>query len=57
MAALLGVAILFLILAFAAYLLDLKGFAGLSTSAARVLVVVFLLLSMATLVLGNTANA
>jgi uncharacterized membrane protein YtjA (UPF0391 family) len=56
LAALLGVAILFLILAFAAYLMGAKGIAGLSMSVARVLIVVFVLLFMATFVLGNTSN-
>jgi len=56
MATLLGVAILFLIIAFVAYILGAKGLAGLSMSIAKVLVAVFILLFVATLVLGNTAN-
>ncbi len=56
MATLLGVAILFLIIAFAAYILGAKGLAGFSMSITKVLVAVFVLLFVATLVLGNTAN-
>ncbi len=56
MATLLGVAILFLIIAFAAYILGAKGLAGFSISITKVLVAVFVLLFVATLVLGNTAN-
>ena len=56
MATLLGVAVLFLIIAFLAYVFGAKGIGGFSMSTAKVLVVVFVLLFVATLVVGDTAN-
>lgn len=56
MATLLGVAILFLIIALVAYVLGAKGVAGFSMQIAKVLIVVFLILFVLSLVFGLVLN-
>ncbi len=49
---LLGVAVLFLVIAFVAYLFGARGVAGFSMEIAKVLLVVFVVLFLLTLVFG-----
>jgi len=51
-ATLLGLAVLFLIIALVAYVLGAKGVAGLSMDIAKILIVVFLVLFVLALVFG-----
>jgi uncharacterized membrane protein YtjA (UPF0391 family) len=57
MATLLGLAILFLVVAFVSYLLGAKGLAGFSMSTAKVMIVVFVILFAATLLASTVSNA
>jgi uncharacterized membrane protein YtjA (UPF0391 family) len=52
MTILLDVAVLFLIVTFGAYLLGVKGVAGLSMEVAKVLIVMFVILFAATFIAG-----
>ena len=56
MATLLGLAVLFLIVALVAYLLGAKGVAGFSIDVAKILIAVFLVLFVLSLVLGLVLN-
>ena len=56
MATLLGVAVLFLIIALVAYVLGAKGVAGFSMGIAKILVVVFVILFVASVVFGLALN-
>lgn len=56
MATLLGLAVLFLIIALVAYVLGAKGVAGLSMDIAKILIVVFLVLFVLALVFGVVLN-
>lgn len=56
MATLLGVAVLFLIIALVAYVLGAKGIAGLSMNIAKILIVVFVVLFVLTFVFGIVLN-
>jgi uncharacterized membrane protein YtjA (UPF0391 family) len=56
MATLLGLAVLFLIVALVAYLLGAKGVAGFSMDVAKILIAVFLVLFVLSLVLGLVLN-
>jgi len=56
MATLLGLAVLFLIIALVAYVLGAKGVAGFSMDIAKILVVVFLVLFVLSLVFGVVLN-
>ena len=49
---LLGVAVLFLIIAFVAYLLGARGVAGFTMEIAKILLVIFVVLFLVTLVFG-----
>jgi uncharacterized membrane protein YtjA (UPF0391 family) len=55
-ATLLGLAVLFLIIALVAYVLGAKGVAGLSMDIAKILIVVFLVLFVLALVFGVVLN-
>jgi len=57
MPTLLVLAVLFLVIAFASYFLGAKGMAGFSMSAAKVLIVVFVILFAATLLASTVSNA
>ena len=57
MATLLGLAVLFLIIALVAYVVGAKGVAGFSMGIAKVLVVVFIVLFVLSLVFGIAYNA
>jgi uncharacterized membrane protein YtjA (UPF0391 family) len=57
MATLLGLAILFLMVAFVSYLLGAKGVGGFSMSVAKVMIVVFVMLFAATLLASTVSNA
>jgi uncharacterized membrane protein YtjA (UPF0391 family) len=57
MATLLGLAILFLVVAFVSYILGAKGLAGFSMSIAKVMIVVFVILFAATLLASTVSNA
>jgi uncharacterized membrane protein YtjA (UPF0391 family) len=52
---LLGVAILFLVIAFVAYLLGARGVAGFSMEIAKIVLVVFVILFLVTLIFGVAA--
>ena len=52
MASLLGLAVLFLVIALVAYILGAKGVAGFSMDIAKILIVVFLILFVLSLVFG-----
>jgi len=56
MASLLGLAVLFLVIALVAYLLGAKGVAGLSMDIAKILIAVFLVLFVLALVFGVVLN-
>ena len=56
MVSLLGLAILFLVIAFVAYLLGAKGVAGFSMEIAKILIVVFVILFILTVVFGVVLN-
>jgi uncharacterized membrane protein YtjA (UPF0391 family) len=56
MATLLGLAILFLVIAFVAYVLGAKGIAGFSMGIAKILGVVFVALFVLSLVFGLVLN-
>jgi len=56
MATLLGVAILFLVIALVAYVLGAKGVAGFSMGIAKVLIVVFVILFVVSLIFGLALN-
>ena len=56
MATLLGLAILFLIIALVAYVVGAKGLAGLSMGIAKILAVVFILLFVFSIVFGIAYN-
>lgn len=56
MATLLGLAVVFLIVAVIAYVLGAKGVAGLSMDIAKILIVVFLVLFVISLVFGAVLN-
>lgn len=56
MATLLGLAILFLIIALVAYVLGAKGVAGFSMDIAKILVVVFIILFVLSFVFGIVFN-
>jgi uncharacterized membrane protein YtjA (UPF0391 family) len=56
MATLLGLAVLFLIVAFLAYIFGAKGVAGLSMDIAKILIVVFVVLFAVSLVFGAVLN-
>jgi uncharacterized membrane protein YtjA (UPF0391 family) len=56
MASLLGVAVLFLIIALVAYVLGAKKVAGLSMEIAKILIVVFIVLFLLTLIFGVVLN-
>jgi uncharacterized membrane protein YtjA (UPF0391 family) len=53
LAGLLGIAILFLVIAFAAYVLGARKIAGFSMEIAKILIVVFVILFIVTLVFGG----
>jgi uncharacterized membrane protein YtjA (UPF0391 family) len=55
-ATLIGIAVLFLIIALVAYVLGAKGVAGFSMGIAKVLIVVFVILFVASLVFGLVLN-
>jgi uncharacterized membrane protein YtjA (UPF0391 family) len=57
MATLLGLAVLFLVVAFVAYVFGAKGVAGFSMSLAKVFVVVFVILFVATLLASTVSTA
>jgi uncharacterized membrane protein YtjA (UPF0391 family) len=57
LATLLGLAVLFLIIALVAYVVGAKGVAGFSMGIAKVLVVVFIVLFVLSLVFGIAYNA
>jgi uncharacterized membrane protein YtjA (UPF0391 family) len=50
---LLGLAILFLIIAFVAYLLGARGIAGFTMEIAKILIIVFVILFVITLIFGS----
>jgi uncharacterized membrane protein YtjA (UPF0391 family) len=50
---LLGLAILFLIIAFVAYLLGARGIAGFTMEIAKILIIVFVILFVLTLIFGS----
>ena len=52
MAGLLGLAILFLVIAFVAYLFGARGIAGFSMGIAKILIIVFLVLFVVALLFG-----
>ena len=56
MATLLGVAVLFLIIALVAYVLGAKGVAGFSMDIAKILIVVFVILFVISVVFGLVLN-
>jgi uncharacterized membrane protein YtjA (UPF0391 family) len=56
LATLLGVAILFLIIAILAYVFGAKGIAGLSMGIAKILIVVFVVLFVLSLIFGVVLN-
>ncbi len=56
MVSLLGLGILFLIIAFVAYLFGAKGIAGLSMEIAKILIIVFVALFVLALVFGTILN-
>jgi uncharacterized membrane protein YtjA (UPF0391 family) len=56
MATLLGVAVLFLVIALVAYVLGARGVAGFSMDIAKILIVVFLVLFVLSLVFGLAFN-
>ena len=56
MATLLGLAIVFLIVAFLAYVFGAKGVAGLSMNIAKILIVVFVVLFAISFVFGAVLN-
>lgn len=56
MASLLGLAILFLIIAFIAYIFGARGIAGFSMEIAKILIVVFVILFIVTLIFGGVAS-
>jgi uncharacterized membrane protein YtjA (UPF0391 family) len=56
MATLLDVAILFLVIALVAYVVGAKGVAGFSMGIAKILVVVFVILFVASLIFGLAYN-
>jgi uncharacterized membrane protein YtjA (UPF0391 family) len=56
MVALLGLAILFLVIALVAYVLGAKGVAGFSMDIAKILIVVFVILFVISLVFGVGLN-
>ncbi|MDA4117439.1 MAG: DUF1328 domain-containing protein [Thaumarchaeota archaeon] len=53
MATLLGLALLFLVIAFVAYIVGARGIAGFSMDIAKILIVVFLVLFVVTLLFGG----
>jgi uncharacterized membrane protein YtjA (UPF0391 family) len=53
MASLLGLAILFLVIAFIAYVLGARGIAGFSMDIAKILIVLFVILFVITLIFGT----
>ena len=55
-ASLLGLAVLFLVIALVAYLLGAKGVAGLSMDIAKILILVFVVLFVLTLLFGFVLN-
>jgi len=57
MATLLGLAVIFLVVALVAYVFGAKGVAGVSMSIAKVLVVVFVILFAATLLASTVSSA
>jgi len=50
---LLGLAILFLVIAFVAYLLGARGIAGFTMEIAKILIIVFVILFVITLIFGS----
>ena len=52
MVSLLGLAILFLVIAFIAYIVGARGVAGFSMGIAKILIVVFIILFVITLIFG-----
>jgi len=56
MATLLGLAVLFLIIALVAYILGAKGVAGFSMGIAKILIVVFIILFVLSFVFGLVFN-
>jgi uncharacterized membrane protein YtjA (UPF0391 family) len=56
MASLLGLAILFLVIAFIAYVLGARGIAGFSMDIAKILIVLFVILFVITLVFGTVIS-
>jgi uncharacterized membrane protein YtjA (UPF0391 family) len=56
MAGLLDLGILFLIIAFVAYIFGAKGIAGLSMQIAKILIIVFVVLFLAALLFGFAVN-
>ena len=56
MATLLGVAVLFLIIAFVAYILGAKGIAGFSMGIAKILIIVFVILFVLSALFGIVYN-
>ncbi len=56
MATLLGVAVVFLVIAFLAYVLGAKGIAGFSMGVAKILIIVFLVLFVLSFFFGIVFN-
>ena len=56
MASLLGLAILFLVIAFIAYVLGARGIVGFSMDIAKILIVLFVILFVITLIFGSVVT-
>jgi uncharacterized membrane protein YtjA (UPF0391 family) len=56
MATLLGLGILFLVIAFIAYIFGARGIAGFSMGIAKILIVVFVILFIVSLIFGSIYN-